>query len=95
MTAVKNQAKKDILPESPNLAPMIAATNGGIITDSNDRSITKLNIENSRIADIKVIPGVPIIGENRVETTKRISSSGNPGGAIKIDTTRKTAFNPR
>jgi len=33
------------------------------------------------------------IGENRVDTTNRISSSGNPG-AKKIVMTRKTAFNP-
>jgi hypothetical protein len=75
---------------------MIAATIGGIINAKNDRSSTKLNAGPGRIGDIKVIPGGFIIGENRVETTKRMSSSGNPGaGVIKIATTRKTAFNPR
>ena len=42
---------------------------------------------------IKEVPGVLIIGENRVDTTKQISLSGNAGD-IKIETTRKTAFNP-
>ena len=95
MTAVKNQAKKDILPESPNLAPIIAATNGGIIIARSVRSSTKLNSGISIINDKKVVPGGDIIGENSLDTTKGMSSSGNPGaGVIKIATTRKTAFNP-
>ena len=35
-TAVKNQDKNDILPESPILAPIITATKGGIIIASNE-----------------------------------------------------------
>jgi len=73
---------------------MIAATNGGRINAINDRSSTRLNIENSRRIEVRATPGVPTIGENRVDTIKTMSSSGNPG-AIKIETTRKTAFNPR
>ena len=92
--AVPNQDKKDILPVSPNLAPMITATNGGINNARNDRNATKSNAVIRAPTIIKVVPGVVKIGENRVDTTKRISLRGNPG-EMKIETTRKRAFNPK
>jgi len=36
------------------------------------------------MAFIKVPPGVFIIGENRVDTTKKISSSGNAGAIFVL-----------
>ncbi|NVM17478.1 MAG: hypothetical protein HWN80_07165 [Candidatus Lokiarchaeota archaeon] len=58
--------------------------------------VNKSNIVIRRTSEIKVVSEVLIIGENRVDITKNISSSGNLGaGIIKIETTRKTAFNPR
>jgi hypothetical protein len=78
---------------SPNLAPTIIATNGGTNNARNDRNITTSKAVISVPIVIKVVPGVVAIGENKVDTTKRISLSGNPGD-MKIETTRKTAFNP-
>ncbi len=72
---------------------MITVTNGGTNNDRNDRNANKLKVVNRAPAAIKVVPGVIIIGENKVDITKRISLSGNPGD-MKIETTRKTAFNP-
>ena len=46
MTAVKNQDKKDILPESPNLAPTITAINEGTI---NARKRTKIPRSNDTV----------------------------------------------
>lgn len=92
ITEVKNQEKKEILPLSPNLAPTITAPNGGTITARNDNNTNKSNAAIRVIATIKVLPGVFIIGENREAIIKKISLSGN--GDIKIETTRKTAFNP-
>jgi hypothetical protein len=85
------------LPVSPSLAPTITATNGGIISANIDKSaISKLGARCRKAKPKKDVSGELIIGENRVDTTKRISSSGNPGGGvIKIETTRKTAFNPK
>jgi len=71
---------------------MITANNGGIINARNDRYTIKSNdVIRSPIA-IRINSGVLIIGENRIDTTKKMSSIGN--GEIKIETTRKTAFNP-
>ncbi len=97
--AVKSQDKKDILPLSPNLAPTITATNGGTRIASIDKSAVSAVIKSGARCSIpkpiRAYSGVFIIGENSLDTTKRISSSGNPGaGVMKIATTRKTAFNP-
>ena len=72
---------------------MIIATNGGTINARNDRNAVKSKAAIRVITPINVVPGVLRIGENRVDTTKKISSSGN-AGETKIETTRKTAFNP-
>lgn len=95
MIEVKSQDKNEILPESPNLAPTITATNGGMIMASRDKiPASKFGSRCSVPKPIRAVSGVFIIGENRVDTTNSISSSGNPG-ATKIETTRKTAFNPK
>lgn len=85
------------MPLSPNLAPTITATNGGTRIASIDKSAVSAVIKSGARCSvpkpIRAVCGAFEIGENRVDTTNRISSSGNPG-AKKIAMTRKTAFNP-
>jgi len=87
------------LPLSPNLAPTITATNGGTRIASIDKSAVSAVIKSGARCSVpkptRAVCGAFEIGENRVDTTNRISSSGNPGaGVMKIAMTRKTAFNP-
>ena len=78
---------------SPNLALIITVIKGGTNKARNDSKATKLKLVIRALPAIKVVPGVLIIGENKVYTIKKISLNGNPGD-MKIETTRKTAFSP-
>lgn len=93
ITAVKNQDKKDILPVSPNLAPTITATKGGTINTKKEKNPFKVNPDIKTTSNVKAVPGVLIIGENRAETTKIISSSGIKA-VKKTEMATKPAFNP-
>jgi len=93
MTAVKNQDKKDILPESPILAPIITATNVGTKIASIDISAIIESGTRCRVMKPnKKFPGRFIVAANKIDTTKKISLRN--AGDIRIAMTRKTAFIP-